>query len=129
MTDQEQQALFQKFLAEQAAKAAGPATAPPASGWGAAAPAPASPAAGGWGAPAAPTGVPPCLGVLVPVELRGGDGGRVEVYLQFGPEHAAPAALTGLCSALAMSGVPLKVWKPKLNGFGGGGGYGGGRGF
>lgn len=92
----------------------------------------AAPVANGWGAPApAASAMPTPLGVLVPVELKGGDGGRVEVYIQFGPEFAAPQALVGLLSSLAASGIPLKVWKPKsqFGGGSGGGGFGGGRGW
>lgn len=93
-----------------AAPAPAPAPAAPAS-WAQPAPAP---AVAGWGAaPAAAMGVPVPLGVLVPLNLQGGDGGKVKVMLQFGPEYAEPNALRALLGALVASGAPVDVWYPK----------------
>lgn len=75
-------------------------------------PAPAT--AGAWGAVAAqPAGLPQPLGVLVPLNLQGSDGGKVKVMLQFGPEYADPSALRALLGALLAANAPLDVWYPK----------------
>ena len=94
--------------------------------FGAPAPAPA-PAAPSFGA--APAGGLAPLGVSVPIELKSGDGSSVTVDILFGPEHAAnPQALMALVQNLFGSGFPVRVYRPKAPGFGGGG-FGGGGGF
>lgn len=98
-------------------------------GFGAPAPAPApAPAAPGFGAAPPASSAP--LGVSVPVELKSGDGSSVTVDILFGPEHAAnPQALMALVQNLFGAGFPVRVYRPKQNGFGGGGGFNRGGGF
>lgn len=88
------------------------------------APAPAAAPAPAFGAPAPAAGLAP-VGVSVPLELRGGDGASVTVYLHFGPEHCAGLdGIGNLVSQLFAVNLPVKVWRPKREGnsFNGGGG-------
>lgn len=125
MTNEEIAQISAAVTAQLAAR--GPQPAAP--GWGAPAPA-------GWGAapaPIAPIGAAPMgsdagpTGVLVPIQLGAPDGSTVSMYLQFGPAAASnPQAIMSLLGSLAAAGVPLKLWRPKQEGWGGGHGGGGG---
>lgn len=95
------------------------------------APTPAA-ALGGFAAPAtAAAGIPAPQGVLVPLELTGGDGSKVTVQLLYGPEYGNVAALTQLLGAMVGAGWPVRVFTPRqdTNGFGGRGGFNRGGGF
>jgi hypothetical protein len=75
-----------------------------------------------------PMQAPGASGLLIPITIPTPEG-EATCYLQFGPEAAANpgAVIMGLMQA----GWPVKVWRPKQNGYGGGGGgggYGGGGG-
>jgi hypothetical protein len=53
----------------------------------------------------------------------------VRIYFQFAGEMAAnPQALLAAIGHLATLGLPIDVWMPKQNGWGGGGGYRNGNG-
>ena len=71
--------------------------------------------AGGWGV--TKPAVPPAASVLIPISIESG-GQNCGVYLQYGPEYAAPEALLALIGALIQNGVPVKTWAPKSSGWG-----------
>lgn len=73
----------------------------------------------------APQGQPAlATGLLIPIKINMG-GGNLKVMLQFPAEIAQnPAATMALIHQLEAMGVPLDIWRPQGNGYGGGrGGY------
>lgn len=95
-------------------------------GGGLGGPAPAAPA---WGAAPAAQGLPPILGISVPIKIQTPNG-SMRCYISLPAELGQnPPALMAALEALANAGFPLDIWQPRARwgGGGGGGGNGGGR--
>ncbi|HLZ91085.1 MAG TPA: hypothetical protein VKQ28_05170 [Candidatus Acidoferrum sp.] len=107
--------------AKQTLAAAAQANGNSPAGWAPAAPPAPIAAASSWAQPAA-VAAPGPEKVLVPMKLQAPGGGTLRIYFQFPGEMAAnPQALMAAIGQLAGMGLPIDVYVPKQNGFGGGG--------